>query len=589
MLMIGYLLFVLGVLLVASPGVICWTLLFPNDPAERRIAWGTVLGTATAVYVAEVCSYFHLSWFYGAWTAVMAASIGSFLWWRPQRQLDSRSRNDNADGAGLAARSSSILVLLLLTIGVLQILVVSRQSIPLGWDPSFHLLLAKKIALSDHFIRDWLPFDNAALNYPIGSHFLIVLFAWFSGLPLTLVFQLLTVTFCLLGTLAIYALAEEYFASSTIGLYAAIAYGGWAFWGSADYLRWGGLPNQLGMLMGLAILSLLIRTGEQKKSIALIGLLFASICLTHHHVMVTMGIILIVQMLIFLAIRDPERRYQTIFFGLCLAAAAAAFYLVPYALKAASLSDTRVFHLQDQLDFTTMGLVLVPFALAGAALDYYRRRASVHVLHSVCATLLVLYVLLGPMFYLYQLFSTGEGFVAFTPSRFLSNLAYFFSIFAGYALYRFQKRYSLSAPLTIAVALLLALTNLPQWKVLMTPDADRGRFAAYNWIEGHAPPNSIVLTVDSWACYATWRRTLRTPMPISEPRVPPRISALARVEWLAGLMPAELRGVPLIEVFGPHQPHGGKLLWSNADGWGVTMHDDRVPEPNHHRAALPVD
>ncbi len=49
----------------------------------------------------------------------------------------------------------------------------------------------------------------------------------------------------------------------------------------------------------------------------------------------------------------------------------------------------------------------------------------------------------------------------------------------------------------------------------MTSDADPGLFATYDWIANHTPTNSIVSTTEPWACYATWRRTLRTPMPIS--------------------------------------------------------------------------
>ncbi len=79
----------------------------------------------------------------------------------------------------------------------------------------------------------------------------------------------------------------------------------------------------------------------------------------------------------------------------------------------------------------TLGLVVVPFALVGAALDYWRQRSGPHVLHSVCATLLLLYVLFGPTCYFYHLLTTGDGYVGFTPSRFLSDLAYFFSVFAG--------------------------------------------------------------------------------------------------------------------------------------------------------------
>jgi hypothetical protein len=577
--MIPYLLFVLGVLLVASPGIGCWTMVFPRDSTAQRMTWGSVLGIATAVYVAEICSFVHLSWFYAAWTALMMVIVGSFYLWPRLGGESLRGQSEVVNEAGFLQRLTTgphlALVLLLLLIGVLQIVAVRGYSVPRGWDPSFHLLLAKKIALSDGIIRDWQPFESAALNYPIGSHYLIVLFSWFSGLPLPLVFQLLMVTFGLLSILAIFTLAGEYFASATVGLYASIAYSLWAFWGSTDYLAWGGLPNQLGMLMGLGILSLVIRNGEQKKRIILIALLFAAICLTHHHVMVTMGIILIVQMLIFLAIRDPDRRYLTIFYALGLSAGAAAFFLIPYAMKAVSVSDTRVFHFHDPLDLMRMGLVLVPFALVGAALDYSRKGASSHVFHSASATLLLLYVLFGPGYYYYQLATTGEGFVAFTPSRFLSDLTYFFSIFAGYALFRAEKYFGFSGRVTIALALLLALTNLPQWDDLLVNDGGRGRFAAYDWIANHTPANSIVFTTEPWACYATWRRTLLTPMPISEPRVPPRISEHAKMQMLYGRHPAELRGIELLEVLGPGERQGGKVLWSNADGWTVAEPPER--------------
>ena len=420
--MFPYLLFLLGVVLVASPGICWWMVLFPGDTADQSITWGGLLGMAAAVYIAHICSFVHLSWFYVAWPVVIIVSLGGYLWLARPRQESASGSSDLADcgelSIGLIARPRVILMLLLLLIGVLQIIAVRGYLVPRGWDPSFHLLLANKIALSDHIIYDWQPFENATLNYPIGSHLLIVLFSWLSGLPLPLVFQLLMVTFGLLSTLAVYALAEEFFASSMVGLYAAIAYGLWAFWDSADYLAWGGLPNQLGMLFGLGILNLLIRNSDQKKSIFLIGLLFASICLTHHHVMVTMGFVLIVLMLTFVALRDPQRRYLTIFLGLSVAATAAAFFLIPYALKAASITDTRVFHIQDEFDLTRMGLVLVPFAIAGAVLDYGREGARYHVFQTVCTTLVLLYVLFGPGFYLYQLATTGEGFVAFTPSRF---------------------------------------------------------------------------------------------------------------------------------------------------------------------------
>ena len=568
--MVSYLLFALGVLLVASPGIYCWTLLFPNDCPQQRVAWGSVLGIAAAVYLAYVCAFAHLSWFYAVWAALLILSAGTFGWRFWQRRLN---LFDPGRGfwTGLATSPTIALVFLLLLIVVLETIVVMSQSVPAGWDPSFHLLLAKKIALSDRIIRDWQPFEDAALNYPLGSHFLIALFARFSGLPLPCVFQFLMLTFSVFTALAVYALGSEYFASEIVGVYAAIAYGFWAWWGSGDYFRWGGLPNQLGMLLGLGVLSLVVRGGEQRKSTVLMALLFASLCLTHHHVMLTMGFILIVLGLFFLATNDPERRYRTIFFALAIAAVAAAFFLVPYAMKAVSLSDTQVFHVDDSwAEFGGLGPALIFFALGGLALDYSRKAARPRVFHLVLATLMLLWFLFGPLYYFYQLNVTGKGFVAFTPSRFITDLAYFLSLFAGYALYRLQTYCGWSGRVTIAIALLFAFVNRSGWDQVLVPDSDRGRFAAYGWIANHTPSNSIVMTRDSWACYASWRRTLSTPMPVSEPRVPPRISEKANQELLAGRSPEELRGIQLLAVFGPSDHDKGRLLWSNSDGWGVS-------------------
>jgi hypothetical protein len=204
------------------------------------------------------------------------------------------------------------------------------------------------------------------------------------------------------------------------------------------------------------------------------------------------------------------------------------------------------------------------------ALDYSRKQARSHVFHLVLAALLLLYVLLGPVFYFYQLNMRGKGFVAFTPSRFLTDLAYFLSLFAGYGLYRLQKYCGWRGSVTIAIALLFAFVNRPLWEQVFIPDTDRGRFAAYSWIANHAPANSIVMTSDPWACYAAWRRTLGTPMPVSEPRVPLRISETAAWELWTGGSPGELRGIQLLAVFGPDERNKGRVLWSNPEGWGVS-------------------
>ncbi len=556
--MVSYLLFLSDVLLVTLPGICCWTVLFPDDSIEERIAWGGVLGLGAAVYIAYICAFAQLSWFYPAWAAVLILSVGSFV---------RRGRLGSGDENGRIGYPNAALVLLLLIIIVVQTASVMRQIVPPGFDPAFHLLLAKKIALSGGIIRDWQPFENSTLNYPLGSHMLIVLFARFSGLPLPRVFQFLMVTFSVLSALAVYALGAEYFASETVGLYAAIAYSFWAFVGSADYLRWGGLPNQLGMLLGLGILGLVMRVGEERKRIVLMALLFASVCLTHHHVMFTMGFILIGLMVFFIATNDAQRRYRTIFYALAIGSAGASFFLVPYALKVVSLSKTNVFHMDD--NWPVLGIVLVCFALDGLVLDYYRKSGRPYALHVVAAILVLLYLLFGWVYYYYRLHMQGEGFSAFTPSRFITDMVYFLSIFAGYSLYRLQKDRGWRGSTTIAIALMFGFVNYPLWHQVFTPDGEPGRFAAYEWIANHTPANSIVMTGDPWASYATWRRTLGTPRPVSEPRVPPRINEEESKVLLAGGSPKELQGIELLAIVRPGDRSQGKLLWSRPDGWGV--------------------
>jgi hypothetical protein len=564
--LIPYSLFLLAVLIVATPGICWWTALFPDDSAAEHLAWGSVLGFGAAVYVAYVCAFASLSWFYLVWAAILIVSLGGFI--QPRRRLSLREWGEVA--AGAVRLSNVALIMVLLLVAGLETDSLRRQIVPLGFDPSFHLLLAKKIALSGRLIHDWQPFENATLNYPIGSHLLIALFARFSGLSLPRAFQFLMVTFSLLSALAIYALASEYFASEIVGLYAAIAYSFWAFVGSTDYLRWGGLPNQFGMLLGLGIFSLAIREGEQRKRAALMALLFASVCLTHHHVMLTMGLILLGLSGFFWATNDPEKRYRTTFAALAAGSVAASFFLIPYAMKASSLSKTEVFRVSD--NWPVLGPLLVVFALLGALLDYFRKPAKPHVFHFVSLMLLVLYALFGWVYYFYEFETKGIGFAAFTPSRFVTDLVYLLSLFAGYAFYRIQQYLGWRTPIMIAVALSLGYLNYPLWEQVFLPTEDPGRFAAYDWIQNNTPADSIVLTSDLWACYATWRRTLGTPMPVSEPRVPPRFSDRVKLELMAGLAPEE-SGPQLLEVFGPGQHYArhykGKLLWANPKGWGV--------------------
>ena len=144
------------------------------------------------------------------------------------------------------------LAVLLVLVAVSRYAVAVQTTLPPGWDPTFHLLLASRIQESGQIIHDWRPFADAALNYPTASHTLLAVLSNTSQLDLHVVFRLIVPALGVLTTAAMYLFATRATGSPPIGLASAVAYGLWAWWGSIDYYRWGGLPNELGMLLFMA-------------------------------------------------------------------------------------------------------------------------------------------------------------------------------------------------------------------------------------------------------------------------------------------------------------------------------------------------
>jgi hypothetical protein len=77
------------------------------------------------------------------------------------------------------------------------------------------------------------------------------------------------------------------------------------------------------------------------------------------------------------------------------------------------------------------------------------------------------------------------------------------------------------------------------------------------------------LNTRSWACVASWRRTLSSPLPISEPRHLDPAWETVRKQLQEGIFSQEALRHELVKVIPPEETPANKLLWKDSDGWSV--------------------
>src|SRR5207253_3047679 len=127
-------------LVLFVPGICVWYLLFPEESVFEHCTWGSVLGLGSAVYVAFVVAYWRLSFFSVLWGLL---SVGTVLF-----AVRQRKRRTSAQSSGISKWA-------LLTLGLVAVSRFAPTMVhewPLGWDPTFHLILAKKVSLANGMI-----------------------------------------------------------------------------------------------------------------------------------------------------------------------------------------------------------------------------------------------------------------------------------------------------------------------------------------------------------------------------------------------------------------------------------------------------
>jgi hypothetical protein len=97
----------------------------------------------------------------------------------------------------------------------------------------------------------------------------------------------------------------------------------------------------------------------------------------------------------------------------------------------------------------------------------------------------------------------------------------------------------------------------------------RDRFQALEWIGNNLPDNTIVLTNEAFANYIAWRRTLYTPVPVSEPSPwARRLSSEEIAQRRLSGEPSDETGKWNIVAVGPPSSTSStdKILWQSRSG-----------------------
>ena len=545
-------------LVLMLPGVLLagW-LKLGRTPTDR-------LGLAAACYLASLISHYDLRWFYPLWGIFSLICLAGFVASLRGRQSLDRSFSS----------IETWVVVVLLLVGVSRFTILLPQEFPRGWDPAFHMILAEKIRLTHHAIFDWSPFESVPLNYPTGMHVLIVVISSLSRLPLSTVFNDLIGLTGILTTAEIYVLSRHFTGDAEAALFAAVAYGFWAIDGSLGYSLWGGLPNELAMLFFIGVLAIWTESSPAAGRIAAIALLYAAVILVHHHVMIASAAVLAVCLLGSIVLRAAGTS-KVLVISLLLAALLDAFFLIPYAARAASISSTHIFQSGDAIiepltiPWDRLGFLFFVASLGGLVLAALRRIKLDYRLYCGLATLLILFIagdyILPPLF---QISGHPESAV-FTASRFLADASYFLATAAGALVAYFRRRFKMSIGAMTLVSLLLGVTLWGTWEDLASPAEVPDSFVgACRWIKDNTPQGVIVFNEQPWTTYLTWRRTIVTPLPISEP-IKNRFALYLHLrDVLTGQAPPD-PNLLIVQIVPSGDYHDRTILWKGDSGLTV--------------------
>ncbi len=137
-----------------------------------------------------------------------------------------------------------------------------------------------------------------------------------------------------------------------------------------------------------------------------------------------------------------------------------------------------------------------------------------------------------------------------------------------------QKASLLRTHFTLVLSLLGILgmgLNWTAWDILLSrPDLDQAQRRAFYFIEHNSPKDSVVLTNEQWAPYFCKRRTMYTPLPVTELERGDPEYRKAAVKALQRPTAMNLKHLTLLGIGRPETFRlPGKILWRDVSGIAV--------------------
>jgi hypothetical protein len=558
--------FLACVLVLTIPGVLLAARLRLGPNRLECWSHGACLGLALAVYIASVISHFNLAWFNAAWAIVGILSLVAFCRPPMPRFAEEQSRSS----------TTRWLPLVLLIVAVSRYAFILGHVVPNGDDPPIFLILARKIQLAQHAVYDWSPFETAPLNYPTGAHTLLAVMSSMCGLPLETVFKYLIPFMGILMTAQVFIFAKGVTADPTAALFAALAYGLWAGDGSIRFYNWGGLPNELAILLFLSTLTAWLESCRWPNRLAAMSVLYAAVILVHHHTLLASAGV-IATLLAVTIFRAATRPAALLLLGSGIGALALdSFFVVSYAAKAATLSSTNVFHSEWRLNLLVsgehIGFAYVLAAAVGLAVCLRQRRILLHpAAIGACAALAAMFIACE---YILPIWLSPRGrfpTTVFAPSHFLNEIVCFLAVFVGIAIAWVQHELRLRTGAVVAAMLLVGVSQLDAWREIAEgPSITPEYVQACHWIQHNTSPTTLLLA-DNWGMYLSWRRGATFWLPDSESHANLHPQALRIPLIESGQIPPDSPDMKIVEIVHPPTDSSRQVLWRGSGGMEVVQ------------------
>lgn len=383
---------------------------------------------------------------------------------------------------------------------------------PHGFDPYGHLFLIDRILENNFLITDWMPLEAIPLNYPTGMHGLLACYTKMTGIHSYMIFKWFFALCGFLTSNLIYLFYRKDFGQS-VARYASFFYTFLTFYGSLHYLTWGGLPNALAMVFFLLSVDSL-----QRKKRNYFIILFTAIFYTHHNTifLACLFYFLFLSYLLLKKNKDIEKtKIISLTFLLASPLLLSLIFKIDY-FKFTGMDLHREPLLNYERLFNNYSWAFWPLVAVGIILKCRKRISIPDEVKFISLTLLVLFILFEYVGRFLTKKFVGQEIAYMAPSRFLTNMSYFFCLYGGIALATAEQKLSPKKWVFISSLGLLVASNYYQFKKIMWEELDSNYINAYNWIKLNTSNNSRIIASHAYSSYFSNRVSTSTLIPSSE-------------------------------------------------------------------------